>query len=119
MPARPRTPTPGFRTWYDDSTRSECASIHDTGPARGGASIVTGGGRQWPLLIPTALTDCRLFREKVFGPVICVIAFANDSPYGLTAVIFTSNLDENLSAARRIRVGSLHINETSRSQAGQ
>jgi succinate-semialdehyde dehydrogenase/glutarate-semialdehyde dehydrogenase len=102
------------------------------GAVRGGASIVTGGERQGPLLTPTVLTDvpadCRLFRKEVFGPVICVIPFdsldeaidgANDSPYGLTAGIFTGNLAEGLSAARRIRVGSLHINETSSSRVDQ
>jgi succinate-semialdehyde dehydrogenase/glutarate-semialdehyde dehydrogenase len=66
--------------------------------------------------------------DTFIGPVICVIPFdsldeaidgANDSPYGLTAGIFTSNLDEGLSAARRIRVGSLHINETSSSRVDQ
>ncbi|MDI5935305.1 aldehyde dehydrogenase family protein [Halomonas sp. LN1S58] len=98
----------------------------------GGASIVTGGERQGSLLTPTVLadvpTDCRLFREEVFGPVVCVMPFdsleeaidgANDSPYGLTAGIFTRNIDEGLSAARRLRVGSLHINETSSARVDQ
>ena len=60
-------------------------------------------------------------REEIFGPVMSVIPFtdtdevvglANDSPYGLAAVLWTSNLSRALSTARRIRAGVVWVNDT-------
>jgi succinate-semialdehyde dehydrogenase/glutarate-semialdehyde dehydrogenase len=40
----------------------------------------------------------------------------NDTPYGLAAGVFTSNLNTALEAAHRLVVGSVHVNETSSSR---
>jgi gamma-glutamyl-gamma-aminobutyraldehyde dehydrogenase len=58
-------------------------------------------------------------REEIFGPVLSVltvasdeeaIALANDSEYGLTASVFTSNTRRALRAARAIRAGTVTVN---------
>jgi acyl-CoA reductase-like NAD-dependent aldehyde dehydrogenase len=94
-----------------------------------GASVLAGGGRADQVVEPTVLSgvshDMQVMCEEVFGPVVAIRPFdeldeaireANDTPYGLAAGIFTQNLDRALDAAQRLRMGSVHINETSSSR---
>jgi acyl-CoA reductase-like NAD-dependent aldehyde dehydrogenase len=91
-----------------------------------GARLVCGGRRDGVLLEPTLLAEglqsMQVVCEEVFGPVITIVPFTeldqaidwvNDSPYGLQAGIFTQDIDRAMRAARRIRVGGLHVNDTS------
>jgi acyl-CoA reductase-like NAD-dependent aldehyde dehydrogenase len=59
--------------------------------------------------------------EEVFGPVFTVltyddmddaVAIANDSPYGLTAAMFTHDTGLARGVGRRLRVGSFTVNST-------
>lgn len=97
-----------------------------------GAKQIVGGTRKGSLIQPTVLTEvpstATIFQNEAFGPVLLVIPFSNleqalsmvnDSPYGLTAGIFTQNIDHAMKAARTIRVGSVHINETSSARVDQ
>ena len=45
------------------------------------------------------------------------ISGANDMPFGLSAGIFTSDLNRGLKAARSLRFGAIHLNETSSARA--
>lgn len=94
-----------------------------------GASLVVGGTRQGSVIAPAVLTDVpadvEIMTNEIFGPVVVLrpfieldqaIAEANDTPYGLAAGIFTASLDRALTAAQRLRVGTVHINETSSSR---
>jgi succinate-semialdehyde dehydrogenase/glutarate-semialdehyde dehydrogenase len=97
---------------------------------RANATVLTGGGRKGSVVQPTLLTsvkrDMKVVDQEVFGPVLSIIPFrelhqaldgANDSPYGLAAGFFSSNIDKALQAARSLRFGAIHINETSSSRA--
>jgi len=88
-----------------------------------GARVLVGGGRQGALLEPTLVADMqpdmRISREEIFGPAVGVaraadidqaIALANDSCYGLSAAIFTQNIDSALKFAREVESGNIHIN---------
>ena len=94
-----------------------------------GARLVAGGpGRPEGIdrgffVKPTVFADVhngmRIAREEIFGPVLSMIPFkdlddaiaiANDTPYGLAAYLFTSDLDKARAVARRLRAGSVHIN---------
>jgi len=96
---------------------------------RGGASVVFGGRRSRALFQPTIVTGARdgmrILDEEVFAPCVSVLPFddigdamehANNTPYGLAAGIFTSDLRKGLKAARALRFGAVHINETSSSR---
>jgi aldehyde dehydrogenase (NAD+) len=93
-----------------------------------GARVVTGGGVPAHLpkgfyVEPTLFADVdnamTIAREEIFGPVLCVIgyegddeavAIANDSPYGLSGMITSGDLDRAKAVARRIRTGTLGLN---------
>ncbi|KHF78819.1 Aldehyde dehydrogenase [Acinetobacter sp. neg1] len=64
-------------------------------------------------------TDSRLWKEEIFGPVICCRSFeteeeairlANDSEFGLAATIITGSLEHGKKIAKRLRSGHIWIN---------
>jgi 5-carboxymethyl-2-hydroxymuconic-semialdehyde dehydrogenase len=93
-----------------------------------GARLVAGGQRPAHLpagnyLAPTVFADVtpemRIFREEIFGPVVCVtpfdteaeaIALANDTRYGLAAYIWTQNLRRGHRVAHAVEAGMLWLN---------
>lgn len=93
-----------------------------------GAEVVTGGkvaGNQGYFVEPTVLAktnrDMHVVREEIFGPVVCVQAFdddsieavakfANDTEYGLQASVWTRNLKVAHMMARKIKAGTICIN---------
>ncbi|MDR5799147.1 MULTISPECIES: aldehyde dehydrogenase family protein [Caballeronia] len=94
-----------------------------------GARLVAGGpGRPDGLVKgfyvrPTVFVDVaptmRIAREEIFGPVLTIIGYesedqaveiANDSVYGLSGYVSSSNLDRARAIARRMRTGMVHIN---------
>jgi succinate-semialdehyde dehydrogenase/glutarate-semialdehyde dehydrogenase len=94
-----------------------------------GARLVCGGRREGALFYPTILADVatsmRVMCDEIFAPVICVVPYEsleaacneiNATPYGLAAGIFTTNINTAMQAARQLRVGTIHVNETSSSR---
>jgi len=88
-----------------------------------GARLITGGKRHGALYEPTIVADVkpemRISCDELFGPAVAVtpfndideaIALANDSNYGLSAGIFTENLEWAWKFAREVQSGNLHIN---------
>jgi succinate-semialdehyde dehydrogenase / glutarate-semialdehyde dehydrogenase len=96
----------------------------------GGARLVEGGRRDGALFHPTILTDVersmRVMCEEIFAPVLSIVPYAsfdaaleavNATPFGLAAGLFTRDLARAMTAARRIHVGVVHLNEASSSRA--
>ena len=97
--------------------------------ARTGDRILHGGGRRSGkgfFLEPAIILGCEssdaVWREEVFGPVVCIRPFdneadllreVNDSPYGLSGSIWTNDLKRALRMARRVESGVLGINSHS------
>lgn len=95
-----------------------------------GARLLTGGTRPegeqfrrgyWirPAVFAEVTPGMRLASEEIFGPVLSVmrwsdldsaIELANDVDYGLTAAIWTNDINTALTTARRIRAGHQWIN---------
>jgi acyl-CoA reductase-like NAD-dependent aldehyde dehydrogenase len=97
-----------------------------TGAVERGASVLAGGKRQQQVIEPTVLTDVTLDMDvlckEIFGPVLSIRPFSdldeaiteiNDTPYGLSAGIFTADLGRAFTATEKLRMGSVHVNETS------
>src|SRR5580704_10316390 len=88
-----------------------------------GGHVVTGGpGDGWvirPTIVADAPPQARICREEVFGPVVTVAAFdaedeavaaANDTPYGLNAMVFTENLSRAHRVSAALRAGTVWVN---------
>jgi succinate-semialdehyde dehydrogenase/glutarate-semialdehyde dehydrogenase len=93
-----------------------------------GAKLHCGGTRLKELgpnfYAPTVLTNVthgmRIMTEETFGPVLPIMPFdtedeavrlANDSIYGLAASVFTSNRARGEVMARRLRAGTVMVND--------
>jgi aldehyde dehydrogenase (NAD+) len=99
-----------------------------TGAIKMGAKIAAGGRRPpgldrgWyyePTVLMNVNNSMPVAREEIFGPVTCVIPYddvdeavqiANDTIFGLAASVYSSDADQALSIARRIRAGGVAIN---------
>jgi acyl-CoA reductase-like NAD-dependent aldehyde dehydrogenase len=88
-----------------------------------GARLVSGGSRQGTLHQPTLLADVqpemKVVKEELFGPAVGVsrardieqaISLANHTRFGLSAGIFTQDIDAAVRFAREVDAGNLHIN---------
>ncbi|MFB8179467.1 aldehyde dehydrogenase [Streptomyces sp. NPDC055966] len=94
-----------------------------------GARLVTGGPQipegleKGNYVTPTVFADVdssmRIAQEEIFGPVLVVIAYdeeddavriANDSEYGLSGGVWSSDEEHSLAVARRIRTGTITVN---------
>ncbi|AZC39546.1 aldehyde dehydrogenase family protein [Pseudomonas chlororaphis] len=93
-----------------------------------GAKLVCGGGRPAdrergffvrPTLFTEVPLDSALWREEIFGPVLCVrsfaseaeaIALANDSEFGLVASVVSADLDNAERVANALQAGLVWIN---------
>ncbi len=92
-----------------------------------GANIVLGGraiseGNGYfiePTIFDNVRPDMTIAREEIFGPVLSIITVssgdeavqvANDTPYGLAASVFTSNVKRAHRMARAIRAGTVTVN---------
>lgn len=97
---------------YLDTARSE------------GLRIVQGGDTEQGIYVQPTIIDgvtpqSALFREEIFGPVLCVttfkteaeaLALANDTPYGLAASVYTGKLNRAIRVSRAIRAGTVTVN---------
>ncbi len=90
-----------------------------------GARIVAGGDREGTLHAPTVVadvkSDMRISYDELFGPAVAVshfkdideaITMANDTIYGLSAGLFTQNLEWAMRFAREVHSGNLMINSS-------
>ena len=86
----------------------------------GGKSLpILNGQFIEPTIFDAVTPDMAIAKEEIFGPVLSVLAFdtaeqaiemANDTNYGLSASVWTSDFDTALSASRRIRAGTVWVN---------
>ncbi|MBZ9920453.1 aldehyde dehydrogenase [Mesorhizobium sp. B2-4-4] len=90
--------------------------------AAGGLGMPEGinhGAFVKPTIFANVNNASRIAQEEIFGPVVCVIPYdgvddavrlANDSIYGLSGSVWTSDPDRGLEVARRIRTGDVTVN---------
>ncbi|MBK35024.1 MAG: aldehyde dehydrogenase [Gemmatimonadetes bacterium] len=89
----------------------------------GGARVVTGGAREGHMHQPTLVADVdpdmKISCDELFGPAVGVTKFsdidaaiemANRTNYGLSAAVFTQNIDWAMAFAHRVQSGSIHVN---------
>ncbi len=89
----------------------------------GGARLITGGERKGTMMEPSILADVdpkmKISCDELFGPAVAVTAFndinqaiamANDTRFGLSAGIFTQDIDHALHFANKVEIGNININ---------
>lgn len=88
----------------------------------GGLGSLPGASTGWivkPTVFADVTADMMIFREEIFGPVLCVsgyrsvdeaVAMANDSEYGLAAYVSGSDLGRAREVAERLDAGQVRIN---------
>jgi 1-pyrroline dehydrogenase len=95
--------------------------------ADGGAEVLIGGKiEEGPgaFYRPTVVSSCRqddeIVQREVFGPVLSVVSYederqaiemANGVEYGLTASVWSANIDRAMRVAREIRAGTVWVND--------
>ncbi|SHN43367.1 aldehyde dehydrogenase family protein [Cryptosporangium aurantiacum] len=99
---------------------------------RQGARVLAGGSPYggaladgWfvpPTVLDLPSTTLDVWRDELFGPVVGVVrartaaeafALANDSAFGLSASVFTTDLGRALESVDALDVGQLHVNSES------
>jgi succinate-semialdehyde dehydrogenase len=85
-----------------------------------GGTIPDGPSAYYPATVLTDVTPhMPVFKEETFGPVAAItvaddvseaVMIANDSDYGLSAALWTSNLDNSEMVARSIDTGAVFVN---------
>jgi aminomuconate-semialdehyde/2-hydroxymuconate-6-semialdehyde dehydrogenase len=118
----PKDPATEFGTLASETHWRKVTSYLDTVEVDGGRILTGGRGEGWQVL-PTIIVDAppsaRVCREEIFGPVVVVqpfdteadaIAMANDTRYGLNAMVFTENLSRAHRAAAQLRAGTVWVN---------
>ena len=92
-----------------------------------GAKVLTGGHRgrdkgYWyePTVLVDVDHDMACMREETFGPTLPImkvadaeeaIRLANDSEYGLSAAVFSRDLQRGEAVARRLNAGAVTVND--------
>jgi acyl-CoA reductase-like NAD-dependent aldehyde dehydrogenase len=94
-----------------------------------GATLVTGGTEPpegldrgffvRPTVFADVTNDMTIAREEIFGPVLSILTYededeavriANDTPYGLSAGVYSADPDRARAVARRLESGQVGIN---------
>lgn len=101
--------------------RDEGAELVYGGESPSG-EVFDNGAYLMPTIFDGARTDMRIVREEIFGPVVAIIPFsdeaeairlANDTPYGLSGSIWSSDIGRALRVAKAVKAGVLSVNSNS------
>lgn len=109
----------------DEGARQAVIEAAD-GARSAGGRVVTGGGpaghKGWfvqPTLVDGVSPGAEIAQTEVFGPIAVLlpaagvdeaVAIANDVPFGLSAAVFTTDLDRALSVTGRLDAGMVRVN---------
>ncbi|HWH07898.1 MAG TPA: aldehyde dehydrogenase family protein [Candidatus Thermoplasmatota archaeon] len=109
-----------------DGVREMAAFVEDA--VKRGARVLCGGkprpdlGPQWfePTVLVDVPPDARVVTEEAFGPILPIVPFddedeavrlANGTPFGLSASIWTRDLERGQALARRLHAGTVTLND--------
>jgi aldehyde dehydrogenase (NAD+) len=73
-----------------------------------------------PHVFADVTPEMELFREEIFGPVVGIVQaanavhaleLANDTEFGLSSAVFTTDIEKGVHFARSIKAGMTHVND--------
>ncbi len=100
---------------YVSAAEGEGGSVLSGGKAR----VSSAGQYLDPTIVTGVTEDMSIAREEVFGPVLSVLTFesiekalqiANNTPYGLSAGVWSASIDTCMGVARGVRSGTVWVN---------
>jgi acyl-CoA reductase-like NAD-dependent aldehyde dehydrogenase len=114
---------PDVGPMVNERQRDHVLAQLDAAVAAGARVLVGGEGHHDNFIVPTVLSDVSeemdIACTETFGPVACVtrvasvedaVARANDTHFGLGAVVFGEDDDETSAVARRLTAGMIGVN---------
>jgi acyl-CoA reductase-like NAD-dependent aldehyde dehydrogenase len=120
----PRDPETQIGPLVNDAALKRVSELVDDAVSKG-AEVVAGGSSDGPCFAPTVLKgvtpEMRIYAEESFGPVVSIVPVgsvdeavrvANDTDYGLSAAVFSGDVDAALEVAARLETGMCHVNDT-------
>jgi aldehyde dehydrogenase (NAD+) len=127
-PGDPTDPATHIGPVVSEAQWKKVQSLIEKGVSEGARLVAGGTGRPEGLdrgyyVKPTVFThvtnDMTIAQEEIFGPVLVIIGYkdeedairiANDTRYGLSGYVASTDLERARRVARRIRTGMMHIN---------
>ncbi|VUC24188.1 unnamed protein product [Clonostachys rosea] len=125
----PKAPTSFMGPLVDKIQFDRVNGIIENGAKEPGVQVVTGGPSSktksggffvTPTIFLNPSTESTMWRDEIFGPVLCVRTFkdedeaielANDSKYGLGGSIYTSDISRALRVGAELKTGTVSINQ--------
>lgn len=103
---------------YIESAKNEDGTI-----LYGGNEVTVKGHENGYYLQPTIIevksNGCKINQEEIFGPIVSIMPFetenealnlANDTKYGLSATIWTNNLNRTIRMSNQLQTGIVWVN---------
>lgn len=107
----------------DDIAAQVNRAVESGAKVKTGGKVIDGPGAYYqPTILTDVTRDNPAFYEEFFGPVAMVhivkdddeaVEIANDSHFGLSGVVYTSDIERGKAVASRIETGSVWINSRS------
>ncbi|MGP4029391.1 aldehyde dehydrogenase [Actinomadura sp. 3N407] len=123
LPGDPKDPSTRLGPLASEEHHAKVSAHLDAVPGDGGKIATGGAGAEGLFVRPTIVVDApptaRVCREEIFGPVAVVtpfdtegeaVAAANDTPYGLNAMVFTESLSRAHRVSAALRAGTVWTN---------
>lgn len=100
---------------YIETGIEEGAKIVIGGPGKLQGLTYSSGYYVEPTIFTEVSSSMKIWREEIFGPVLCVMGFktedeaihiANSSEFGLAGAVFTKNIEKFKNISSKLRVGT-------------
>ncbi len=121
----PTEPATNLSAVINEKAFKTINSYMEKGKSEGGRVVIGGGsdGEQGFFIEPTVIADVKpgdtIEQEEIFGPVLAVIKakdyddalqIANDTQYGLTGAVYSTDEEKLQRARKEFHVGNLYLN---------
>ncbi len=107
----------------NDRQAKNLQALIEKGIEEGATALIKGNikGRLFePTILTDVTTDMTVAQDELFGPIVCVITFeteeeaieiANNTRFGLSGAVHTSNLERGVELAKKVHTGMIHVND--------